>query len=184
MRLSPLDIRNQRFSRSFRGFNQDAVNSFRNLLANELEELIRQNSDYAARIKRLEERLENYAKIERSINETLILAQKTADEVHQNAQKEADLIVREAGMRADKEAAVIRDRIREIKTEYASLQSQRDTFFARFKGLLTTQISLLGALSNDVEKQIDGSDAAPTTRLSDHHEGASSIAEEISDSEK
>jgi cell division initiation protein len=184
MRLSPLDIKNQQFSRSFRGFNPDAVNSFRNLLANELEELIRQNSDYAARVKELEERLENYAKIERSINEALLLAQQTASDVRKNAQKEADFIVKEAGLRAEQEAAGVRERIGKIKSEYASLQNQRDVFFARFKGLLTTQLSLLSALSNDVEEKINGSDVAPAARHSDEPEGASPIVEEIVDSKK
>jgi len=167
MRLSPLDVKNQQFSRSFRGFNPDAVNSFRNLLAGELEELIRQNSEYAARVKRLEERLEGYAKIERSINDTLILAQKTAEEVLQNARKEAGLMVREAGLRAEQEAAEIRENIRKIRNEQASLQSRRDDFFARFKGLLTTQLSLLSALEEEPGTQIDGGDIAPAAELSD-----------------
>ncbi len=177
MRLSPLDIRNQQFSRSFRGFNPDAVNSFRNLLASELEELIRQNGEYAARVKRLEERLENYAKIERSINETLLLAQRTAEEVRENARKEADLIVREAALRAEQEAAEIRENIRKIRTEQATLQIRRDDFFARFKGLLTTQLSLLSALAEDTRDQIDGGDIAPAPELSDE-ETASPIAEQ------
>ncbi len=184
MRLSPLDIRNQRFSRSFRGCNPDAVTSFQNLLANEMEELIRQNADYAARIKRLEERLENYARIERSINETLILAQKTADEVRQNAQKEAGVIVREAHLRAEQEEAGLRDDIRKIQAEQAAMESQRDMFFARFKGLLTTQLSLLAALGGDAGTEIDGGDVAPATQLSDEGDAASPLVEEIADSDK
>jgi cell division initiation protein len=182
MRLSPLDIRNQQFARSFRGFNPDAVASFRDLLANELEELIRQNGEYASRIKRLEERLEGYAKIEQSINETLVLAQKTADEVRQSAQKEAELIIREAKMRAEGEEAGYRERITRVDAELASLQSRRDQFFARFKGLLTTQLSLLTALAGDVEP-IEGSDVAPATPLSDEAESSGPIVEELSDSE-
>lgn len=183
MRLSPIDIRNQQFSRSFRGFNPDAVDSFRNLLANELEELIRQNSDYAARLKRLEERLESYVKIERSINETLVLAQKTADEVRQNAQREAELIVREAGLRAGHEEAAFREKIMKIDAEYAALRSQRDAFFARFKGLLTTQLGLLPALGGDVEP-IDESDAAPSAPRTDEPVIVPPVVEELSDPER
>jgi cell division initiation protein len=184
MHLSPLDIKNQQFSRSFRGFNPDAVNSFLNLLANELEELIRQNSDNAIRIKGLEEQLENYAKIERSINETLLLAQQTASEVSQNAQKKADVIVKEATLRAEQEAAEVRERIGMLKAEYVSLQSQRDAFFARFKGLLTSQLSLLPALSDDVEEKPDANNIAPAARVLDEPEEAFPVVEEIFDSEK
>ena len=176
MRLSPLDIRNQQFPRSFRGFNPDAVNSFRELLANELEELLRQNSDYAGRIKRLEEQVEGYAKIERAINETLILAQKTAEEARGNARKEAELIVQEAGMRAEQEQGEIRKRFAQLKTDLSALQGQRDVFFARFKGLLTTQLNLLGTLSGELQDQFDKIDIAPAAGLSAESEGAGDIS--------
>ena len=166
MRLSPLDVRNQLFPRTFRGFNPDAVLSFKDLVAGELEELLRQNSEYAGRIKRLEEKVEAYARIEQAINNTLLMAQKAADEARTNAQKEAELIVKEAAMRAERGETKIRSRMAQLEADLASLRGQRDTFFARFKGLLTTQLNLLGAISGEETGQIDGTDIALAAGLS------------------
>jgi cell division initiation protein len=174
MRITPLDIRKQPFRRAMRGFDTDAVNSFLEMVAGEFEEIIRQNSGYASRVKQLEEKCESYAKIERTLNETLLTAQKLADDSRAGSQKEADLIIREATARAGQEENEIRRRIMKLENELASLKNQRDTFLERFKGLLTTQLNLLGTISGDlgvgtVEKSVqnDGRDEGKdTTRLS------------------
>jgi len=150
MRITPLDIRKQPFRRAMRGFDTDAVNSFLEMVAGEFEALIRQNGDYASRVKQLEEKVESYAKIERTLNETLLTAQKLADDARINSQKEADLIIREATARAGQEENEIRRRTMKLENDLASLKNQRDTFIERFKGLLTTQLSLLGTISGDL----------------------------------
>jgi cell division initiation protein len=174
MRITPLDIRKQPFRRAMRGFDTDAVNSFLEMVAGEFEDLIRQNSGYASRVKQLEEKCESYEKIERTLNETLLTAQRLADDSRAGSQKEADLIIREATARAGQEENEIRRRIMKLENDLASLKNQRDTFLERFKGLLTTQLNLLGTISDDlgvghVEKSVpnDGKDEGKdTTRLS------------------
>jgi cell division initiation protein len=158
MRITPLDIRKQPFRRAMRGFDRDAVNSFLEMVANEFEQLIHQNSGFAARVKQLEEKCEAYAKVERTLNETMLTAQKLADDSRTNAQKEAELIIREATARAGQEENEIRQRIMKQENDLASLKNQRDTFLERFKGLLTTQLNLLGTISGDLGKGADGTD--------------------------
>lgn len=166
MHITPLDIRKQPFRRTMRGFDADAVNSFLEMVANEFEEIIRQNSEYATRIKLLEERCEGYAKIERSLNETLLTAQKITDESRVNAQKEAELIIKDANVRAGQQENEIRQRIMRFENDLASLKNQRDTFLARFKGLLTTQLNLLSVISGDLQESVDGED----TTITDAHD--------------
>jgi cell division initiation protein len=155
MRITPLDIRKQPFRRALRGFDSDAVNSFLEMVANEFEALVRLNGEHASRVKQLEEKVEGYAKIERTLNETLLTAQKLGDDVRSNAQKEADLIIREATARAGQEENEIRRRIMKLENDLASLKNQRDTFLERFKGLLTTQLNLLGTISGDLKQGVD-----------------------------
>jgi len=99
MRITPLDIRKQPFRKVWNGFDVEAVNSFLEMVASEYESIIRQNSEYATHIKNLEERLEGYTKIERVLNETLLTAQRATDEARVNAQKEAELILKDANLR-------------------------------------------------------------------------------------
>jgi cell division initiation protein len=183
MRITPLDIRKQPFRRAFRGFDTDAVNSFLEMVANEFEGIIQQNNDYAGRIKRLEEKCEGYTKIERTLNETLLTAQKLSDDARVSAQKEAELIIKEATVRAGEEENDIRRRTMQLEKDMASLKNQRDSFLARFKGLLTTQLDLLDVISGDLQdnggttdedngaKGDDGKDAARVGHVPDVGEG-------------
>ncbi|HEX3019068.1 MAG TPA: DivIVA domain-containing protein [Chitinispirillaceae bacterium] len=152
MQISPLDIRKMPFKRTFQGFDPDAVQNFLDMVAGEYEAVIRQNSEYATQIKNLEQRLEGYLKIERMLNETLITAQKATDEARVNAQKEAELILKDASLRADRYEDEARQRVHTIESELVSLRNQRDSFLARFKAMLTTQLGLLEIISGDLKE--------------------------------
>lgn len=167
MRITPLDIRKQPFRRVFRGFDTDAVASFLEAVASQYEESIRQNSDYATRIKYLEAKLEGYMKIERTLNETLVTAQRVCDESRANAQKEAELIIKDAVIRAGQHEIEVRKRVAALENDLASLKNMRDTFLARFRGLLTTQLNLLGVISGDLQERIDEKDFSPAAELSE-----------------
>jgi cell division initiation protein len=148
-----LDIRKQPFRRTWKGFDSDAVNSFLEMVASEYEAIIRQNDDYATQIKNLELRLESYTKIERILNETLLTAQKATDEARVNAQKEAELIIKDANLRAERYEDEARQRVHHLESELIALRNQRDSFLARFKAMLTTQLNLLGIISGDLRQQ-------------------------------
>lgn len=175
MHITPLDIRKQPFRRTFRGFDPDAVNSFLEMVSNEFEVLIRQANDCASRIKNLEEKLETYTKIERTLNETLVTAQRITDEARVNAQKEAELIIKDATVRAGQQENEVRQRTMKLENDYASLRNQRDTFFARFKGLLTTQLNILSAMNGEAPEQNVEKEVAGSTELSDEDETTMNI---------
>ncbi|HON10513.1 MAG TPA: DivIVA domain-containing protein [Chitinispirillaceae bacterium] len=157
MRITPLDIRKQPFRHVWRGFDPDAVNSFLEMVASEYEAIIKQNGEYATQIKNMEARLESYTKIERVLNETLLTAQKATDEARVNAQKEAELILKDANLRAERYEDEARSRVHELESELVALRNQRDSFLARFKSMLTTQLNLLEIISGDLKQSNEGS---------------------------
>ena len=150
MRITPLDIRKQPFRRSFRGFDPDEVNTFLEMVANEFEATIRQNNELATKNKAAEERIEHYAKIERTLNETLLTAQKATDEARVNAQKEAELIIKDAQIRADRYEEEARNRVHKLESDLVALKNQRDSFLARLKSMLRTQLELVDTISEDI----------------------------------
>jgi cell division initiation protein len=156
MRITPLDIRKQPFRRTWHGFDPDAVNSFLEMVASEYEAIIRQNGEFATQIKNLEQHLENYTKIERVLNETLLTAQKATDEARVNAQKEAELIIKDAQIRADRYEDESRKRVHDLESEIITLRNQRDSFLARFRAMLTTQLNLLEVISGDLKHNEPG----------------------------
>ena len=102
MALTPLDIHNKEFKRVFRGYDEDEVNEFLDLVIKEFEILIREKKELEEKLAEYEERLNHFNNIEESLSKTIIVAQEAADEVKNNAKKEAELIIREAEKNADR----------------------------------------------------------------------------------
>ena len=151
MKLTPLDIRKQPFPRIlYRGFDPDAVNSFLEHVANDFQEIVSQNNEFATKVKALEQQLESYTKIEKVLNETLLTAQRSSDEAKVNAQKEAELIIKDAHIRADRYESEARRRVDLLENEIISIRNQRDSFLARFSAMLTTQLNLLEVISGEL----------------------------------
>ena len=155
MKLTPLDIRKQPFPRVFRGFDPDAVNSFLEMVAGEFEGIIRQNNEFATQLKTMEQQLESYTRIEKVLNETLLTAQRSSDEAKVNAQKEAELIIKDAHIRADRYESETRRRVDLLQNEIISIRNQRDSFLARFRAMLTTQLNLVEVISGELRSDDD-----------------------------
>ena len=151
MRITPLDIRKQPFRKQLMGFDRDEVNSFLEMVANEFEQVIRQKDDFSTKIKVLQERLDGFEKIEKTLNETLITAQRISDEARLNAQKEAELILRDAQVRADKYVDQSRNSVHQLESDIMSLKTQRDSFLVRFKSMLKDQLALLQVISDTLD---------------------------------
>jgi cell division initiation protein len=158
MHITPLDIRKQNFRLKFKGFDPDEVSSFLKQVADEFEEIIRENNDFAVQVKTLESKIGHYTKIEKVLNDTLITAQKATDEARVNAQKEAELIIKDAMIRADRYEFDARSRVHQFEAEIIELRNQRDSFLARFRAMLTTQLKLLEVIGGDLKHQQTRSD--------------------------
>ncbi len=94
--LTPLDIQNKEFKRSFRGYNEDEIDGFLDLVIKDYEHLYRENVELKDTIERLNGKLENYQQMENTLHNTLVIAQETAEEVKLNAKKQSELLMREA----------------------------------------------------------------------------------------
>lgn len=149
MALSPLDIHNKVFSRGFRGYNEDEVNDFLDQIIKDYEIVLRENKDLEKEVAELNERIEHFANIEDSLNKSLVVAQETAEELKQNAQKEAKLIIKEAEKNADR---IINDALaesRKISIAAEEVRKQTKVFRTRLKMLIEAQLDMIN--SNDWE---------------------------------
>jgi cell division initiation protein len=150
MHITPLDIRKQPFRKTFKGFDTDQVNTFLNMVADQLEDIISRSNELATQLKSNEQKLEHYTRIEKTLNETLLTAQRATDEARVNAQKEAELILKDAQLRAARYEEEARRRAEAIESDMVALRNQRDSFLARFKAMLRTQLDLLTTISEDL----------------------------------
>lgn len=143
MPLTPLDIHNKEFSRRLRGYDEDEVNEFLDLVIKDYESLIRENKEMQNQILSLQERLNHFSNIEDTLSKTIIVAQEAADEVRNNAKKEAQLIVKEAEKNADRIVNESLNKSRKVSLEVDELKKQASIYRARFRTLVEAQLELL-----------------------------------------
>lgn len=101
MALTPLDIQNKTFPTKMRGYNQDEVDDFLDLVVRDYEELTQRNRELEKAVKHSEEKLEYFNELKDALNQSIIVAQDTADKVKTSASKESEVIVTSAQNRAD-----------------------------------------------------------------------------------
>ena len=155
MPLTPLDIHNKEFSRRFRGYDEDEVNEFLDQIIKDYEALIRDNKEMQTQMSTLQEKLGHFTNIEETLSKAIIVAQNAADELKNNAKKEAQLIVRESEKNADRIINESLAKSRKIAIEMEELKKQSMIYRTRFRSLLEAQIEILKEESWDSLESID-----------------------------
>src|SRR5208282_1204548 len=93
MKFTPLDIRQKRFATAFRGLARRDVQAFLELLSAEFEEVVKENIALKEELKRVQGQLEHHLERERTLQQTMVTAQRVSDDLKGVAKKEADVIV-------------------------------------------------------------------------------------------
>ena len=142
--LTPIDIHNKEFKRSFRGYNEDEIDDFLDRVGNDYEKLYRENRQFQENIDRLEKELARFQRLETTLHETLVVAQKTAEEVKLNAQREKENIITAAQLEAEKMVTAAASQVKEITAQYQQLEQRKQTFSTKLRNILVTELELLG----------------------------------------
>jgi len=147
--LTPLDIHNKEFKRSFRGYNEDEVDEFLDRVVKDYEQLYRENIDLKETIDRLNSKLEHFQHMENTLHNTLVIAQETAEEVKLNAKKETELMLKEAEVRSQKLVEEAMAKVRRMTAEYEELQKQAQIYRTRMRTLVQAQLEMLKSSEED-----------------------------------
>lgn len=156
--LTPMDIHNKEFKRSFRGYNEEEVDEFLDKIMEDYELLYKENSDLKDRINIMNEKLQSYTNMETTLNNTLIVAQNTAEELKKNASKEAELIIQKAQQNAEKILQKANQEVVRIRMELENYRKQLNIFKAKFKSLLEAQLETVISI-DDRELFVDEEEA-------------------------
>lgn len=143
MKILPLDIKQQQFPKAFRGYETSEVHIFLDLVAQQFEDMTRENLTLQDDIKRLQTELGEHRQRETTLKETMLTAQKLSEELKIAAKKEADLVIQEAELRGERlvsdahqKMVKIMDEIQELKLERARLISSFHTFLQQHLRIL------------------------------------------------
>jgi cell division initiation protein len=153
MRLSAADIRQQQFAvKLIRGFDPQEVDAFLEEVADDFEELSRENNLLKEQLATLEERAKEIEGREKTVHETLITTQKIAEEFKENARREAELVLREAHLRSEKLMQDAREEHAKLNAEIGGLKRQRQRLAEELLHLLSTYKRM-------IEQDLAGADA-------------------------
>jgi cell division initiation protein len=125
MNVSPLDLRQQRFSNTMRGFDKVEVTSFLMAVADDYEQALRESDRLRQEVARLEGVVSEHRDQEKSLQATLITAQRLADDIRANAEEEARRIVREAQARSEMLLEKTQARLEDVQREIDGLKLKR-----------------------------------------------------------
>ena len=138
MKVTPLDLRQQRFATVMRGYDRGEVQSFLLEVADDYENALRENDKLRQDVARLEAVLGEHRGQERNLRNTLLSAQKMADEIKDHATQEAGLIVREAEGRADLLLQKGQARLEDVQREIDGLRMKRREVETSIEALVAT----------------------------------------------
>jgi cell division initiation protein len=165
MRITPLDVRKQEFRRVVRGLDPDEVYAFLATAADEFEAALTDSKQLRERVLDLEEKVVEYRNMERTLRDTLLTAERVMSDARQNAQREADLILRDARLKADQQTGSIAQRIEDLRAQLRELRGHRDAYLARLRGLSEAQLGLIQSYQKDFAREDSVIQRQPAPRL-------------------
>jgi len=151
--LTPLDVRRYEFGRKVRGYDPGRVDEFREQVAEELERLTRANQELEQKARTLHEQLKSFRERDKALNDALVSAQQLRSEMREQAEREAQLTLREAQSQAASTISQAQADIRRVEDELAALERFRRNYLAQLRVFVERQLS-----------EISAAEAAPSMR--------------------
>lgn len=139
--LTSLDVRRFDFGRSLRGYDPAKVEQFREQVAEEIERLNRINQDLDTKARSFHEQLRAFRERDKALNEALVAAQQLRAEMRDQAEREAQLVLKEAQAGGERLIEAARSEVRRLEQELDSLDRSRRTYLAQMRALLARQLS-------------------------------------------
>ena len=143
MKITPLDIQQQRFRTAWRGLDRAEVDAVLNLVASEFEALARENHDLKEELRRTRAMVDQFREREQALKDTMITAQKITEDIKHAARKDAEIIVGQAELEAEKILQNAHSRLISIIDEIHELKRQRAVLRENLRGGLETHQKLL-----------------------------------------
>ncbi len=151
--LTPIDIHNHQFKKSIRGYNENEVDDFLDKIVVDFEKLLRENERLENELNLIAVEIDKYRRLEKTMNDTLLMAQRTADDVISAARKNADEMkentarecqnIREqARLEADKQLKAANAKRDAILEDYSKLISDKNSFLLKMRTMLESELAI------------------------------------------
>jgi cell division initiation protein len=143
--LTPLDVRRYELQRAFRGYDCDRVDLFREQVAAELERVLRQNQELVSRTRALEDQLRVFRERDGALNDALVSAQQLRAEIREQAERESQLVLREARAEGERLVDAARGEVRRLTAEVEALERAHRSYLTQLRFMMTRQLAEIDA---------------------------------------
>ena len=154
MPITSLEIKDKTFSTRFRGFDQEEVDEFLDIVVRDYEDLVRSNHDKDLHIKSLEDRLSYFDEMKDSLSQSVLIAQDTAERVKQaaaersnniihQAEQDAQRLLEEAKYKANEILRHATDNAKKVAVETEELKNKSRVFHQRLKSTIESQLAIV-----------------------------------------
>lgn len=143
MKITPLDIRQKQFKSAMRGLDAREVEAYLELLASEFEEVVKENIELKEELKRRQQKIDDYREREKTLQETMITAQRISEDMKAAARKEAEIILSDAELQAEKILHNANRKLVQIVDDISEMKRQRVQFESEVRGIIEGHLKLL-----------------------------------------
>ncbi len=170
--LTPMDIHNHEFKKSFRGYNENEVDEFLDRIVSDYERVLRENEKLKERANLNEKEISHYKNLEQNLQDTLMVAQKTAEEVinsarknakdirenatneaqsvHENTMREAQNIRVQAQLDAKHQMDEAANKLHAVVTEYDRIVREKNAFLLKMRTALESELAVITQLLSSI----------------------------------
>lgn len=175
--LTPMDIQNHEFKKSFRGYNEDEVDEFLDRIVADYEKLLRENEKLKERAGVNEKEITHYKGLEQNLQDTLMVAQKTADDVltaarknakeirenaaneaqtvHENTIREAQNIRVQAQLDAKQRMDETLFKLNSVMLEYDKIVREKNSFLWKMRAAMESELAVINQLLNSIPTSME-----------------------------
>jgi len=152
MRMTPLEIQSHRFGKRLNGLDRDEVETFLRMVSEDYEEILKANELQRERIRNLEEQLHHLTTQEQLLKQTLMNAQTVSDRMRESAEKECDVLLGEAEIRAEKIIDASHRRAARLAENIRELRGLRSGLAEALRSVMQTHLGLVEQLTIDPQQ--------------------------------
>lgn len=153
MKISPMDVRQQQFKLKFRGFDVEEVDSYLDLIANELEDLNKENETMKTKLKEMEHEIEEYKRGENDLRKAIASAQDFKKDAIEKANQEAQIIIKQAEIKANEILKGTEEKLFYMEKDIAELKSKKMQFEVQMRAMIENHLKLLDMLGKEEGKK-------------------------------
>ncbi len=181
--ITPFDIKNQEFNKSFRGYSEMEVDQFLDQVINSYEKVYNENVELKDQILVLKDNLKKYSNLEETIKDTLLVAQTTGEEIINSSKEKADLIINEAELKSKKILDSSMRRAEESEKVYKDLIREASIFKTRYRNFIESQLITLEDFKivevDERKRQFDFENEEDKRRMKEEFEKESQRAKDL-----